>query len=1320
MGNRKVLVVEDESLIARALTKILNKFNYEIVGIVNDSDAALNLLQDTNPDIILMDIRIDGKLDGIQTAELIMANYDIPIVYMSSLDDQTTIDRAKETLPFGYVTKPFEEKDIKIALEMSLLQYEMEKKLRQSEARYRSVVTSLNEGIILLNSEFLIETCNPAAEKIIGESADELVGHSILNKKWEILSAQDEPIEIRDLVVSETGLISKSIHDVQLKYKNKSGQYIYLIVNFEPVCEGGGSKTEVKSLVCSFKDITAQKYAEDAYKAIVDNSIQGLIVFQDEKIIFANNAVENILGYSPEQFRNFTYEDLAELANESDSDVLENIFRIENIQNKQIRQIIALRKADGEYTWLETYSSRFKLRGKDALQIVFVDISDKKAAEQMLIDSEERFRSLFHNSYDGIALTDESGSITEWNSAMEKITGINHSVASGMKIWEMQVMFSQSPVNIDRQRILKNTYEVFYKSGKAPWLNSLIEFNLQKHTGDVITIQQVSFKIKTRKGYIICSMNRDISELMQTRKAQLESENRLRLAMEAVNDALWDINPTNESILYLSPKWFTMLGYSSEEFSHSFETFFRFIHADDLDKFKNKIERIINGTETAIRIEFRMLAANKRYKWILARGKALSYDAQGKANRLIGTNIDIDERKKMEFAIKENEHTIRTLLDATNEPIGLFSAEGRIIAINNASAKALDKSVGELLGRNYFDFLPAASTELHKGVVAKVIETGLHSTFIETHNNSSIEHSIYPILDARKRVSGVAAYSKDLTHIFETQNQLRQSEERYRLLFEETPISHWIIDLSEVKEFLDKMKHIGIDDFETFIHSLHFEENNDFLKVKMIDVNHYTLELFEADSKQQFFDYFCELFLSDAFTSLKKLFVKLFEGSTRFEGENVMRTVKGNLIYGYWKFAIAPGYENTWKKVMVSGIDMSAKKKIEFALQESEKTLRAIIYATPIGIGMVKDRVLLWANQPFFDVFGYTEKELINKNLSVLYRTSHEAEIAGKKLYSQVNEFGLGTSELEFVKGNGERVECLVMAKAIDQNSRDTGQILAVMDITDRKKAEEQKRNINKLTIEAEKQKNEAIQLINKSALLASIGVIAGGITHEINQPLNAVRMGADGILFWNKQHKVLPEMMTEMLEGISEAASRIDEIIKHMRSFWVEPNNKQFELISLNSGVEKAVSLISQKLQSSEIQLKLFTSEEDLRVKANPVQLELIINNLIINSANALKGSDIKEKWIKINTHKDSQYIYLEISDNGIGLPEDVDTAKLFDPFFSTRKPQEGTGLGLAIVKMFADRFGAKITARNLPGRGAIFTIFFSIESETKAELAD
>ena len=95
------------------------------------------------------------------------------------------------------------------------------------------------------------------------------------------------------------------------------------------MCDGGGSKTEVKSLVCSFKDITAQKYAEDAYKAIVDNSIQGLIVFQDEKIIFANNAVENILGYSPEQFRNFTYKDLAELANESDSEVLENIFRIE-------------------------------------------------------------------------------------------------------------------------------------------------------------------------------------------------------------------------------------------------------------------------------------------------------------------------------------------------------------------------------------------------------------------------------------------------------------------------------------------------------------------------------------------------------------------------------------------------------------------------------------------------------------------------------------------------------------------------------------------------------------------------------------------------------------------------------------------------------------------------------------------------------------------------------------------------------------------------------------------------------------------------------
>ncbi len=418
------------------------------------------------------------------------------------------------------------------------------------------------------------------------------------------------------------------------------------------------------------------------------------------------------------------------------------------------------------------------------------------------------------------------------------------------------------------------------------------------------------------------------------------------------------------------------------------------------------------------------------------------------------------------------------------------------------------------------------------------------------------------------------------------------------------------------------------------------------------------------------------------------------------------------MIYAYWKFAIAPGYENNWQKVLVSGIDISAKKKMEFALQESEKTLRAIIQASPIGIGMVKDRILLWANPPFFEVLGHKDTELLNQSLTKLYQNSEEALSAGQKLYSQVNEFGLGSSELKFTKSNGDYVECLVMAKAIDPSAPESGQILALMDITERKSNEEQKKLIDQLTIETEIKKNEAIQLIDKSALLASIGVIAGGITHEINQPLNAIRMGADGILYWDKQHRILPEMITEMMAGISEAANRIDEIIKHMRSFWIEPNKEGIKSVNLNTAIEKAVSLVSQKLQSSEIQLKIFATEPELFVYANPIQLELIINNLIINASHSLNEAKPKDKWIKVNAFKDSKAVYLEISDNGKGLPE-VDTQKLFDPFFSTRKPQEGTGLGLAIVKMFVDRFGAKVSARNLPGAGAIFTVQFNHSEE-------
>jgi C4-dicarboxylate-specific signal transduction histidine kinase len=284
-------------------------------------------------------------------------------------------------------------------------------------------------------------------------------------------------------------------------------------------------------------------------------------------------------------------------------------------------------------------------------------------------------------------------------------------------------------------------------------------------------------------------------------------------------------------------------------------------------------------------------------------------------------------------------------------------------------------------------------------------------------------------------------------------------------------------------------------------------------------------------------------------------------------------------------------------------------------------------------------------------------------------------------------------------------VQVYVLKTEFDNN--DAVQV-SMLDISDRRRIEQHKRFALATLVEAEKRKHETSILLDNSARIASIGVIAGGITHEINQPLNAIKMGADSILFWNKNNDMaLPEMVFSLVTHISAAAKRIEEIILHMRSFWINREGRNDKTLNLNKAVDSAVALVRQRLRSKEINFSIVLHPEPLVIKANQVQLELIINNLIMNAYHALALIKDRKKKIDLRTIEDQDYAVLEVEDNGVGLP-DVPNDKLFDPFFSTRQFQEGTGLGLAIVKMLCDRFDVEIKVIR-KNEGTIFRLLFN-----------
>jgi len=173
MPKIRVLVVEDESLVARDIQNMLRSLNYEALGIVSSGELALQKAAASVPDLVLMDIILKGEIDGITAAEKLWEEFSIPVIYLTAYADETTFQRAKLTKPFGYLLKPFEERELQTTIEMALYKSKMELKLREREEWLSTVLKSIGDGIIVTDRDGLVTFMNPLAERMTGWTQNE-------------------------------------------------------------------------------------------------------------------------------------------------------------------------------------------------------------------------------------------------------------------------------------------------------------------------------------------------------------------------------------------------------------------------------------------------------------------------------------------------------------------------------------------------------------------------------------------------------------------------------------------------------------------------------------------------------------------------------------------------------------------------------------------------------------------------------------------------------------------------------------------------------------------------------------------------------------------------------------------------------------------------------------------------------------------------------------------------------------------------------------------------------------------------------------------
>lgn len=196
----RIVIVEDERIVALDIRAHLNRFGYEVVAVYASGEAILENIEADAPDLVLMDIQLQGRLDGVETAERVHKTYDIPVILLTAYADDATIERAKLTQPFAYIIKPFEERELRTAIVIALYRHEMEQKLAAREQLLDTTLNSITDGVLVCDAERRINYANPLACTMAGRGENEIIG-AVFTDVYPLQAEQDDP----DRVSRHTG-----------------------------------------------------------------------------------------------------------------------------------------------------------------------------------------------------------------------------------------------------------------------------------------------------------------------------------------------------------------------------------------------------------------------------------------------------------------------------------------------------------------------------------------------------------------------------------------------------------------------------------------------------------------------------------------------------------------------------------------------------------------------------------------------------------------------------------------------------------------------------------------------------------------------------------------------------------------------------------------------------------------------------------------------------------------------------------------------------------------------------------------------------------
>ncbi len=533
-----------------------------------------------------------------------------------------------------------------------------------------------------------------------------------------------------------------------------------------------------------------------------------------------------------------------------------------------------------------------------------------------------------------------------------------------------------------------------------------------------------------------------------------------------LNDLLAKINAIilegdAEKITYIGGNVKQILGYPIEQWfsfpGGAIKFWVEHLHPEDRDWAAEYCAKAIGEGEDHS-FEYRMISREGNVVWI---HDTVSVEAQeGVPVQVRSVLIDITERKRMEETLQESENKYRTLAEQSLVGIYLVNEEGFLYQ-NEAGANMFGYRPEEIVGRmKPLDLIspqdrPLVLENIKKRIRGEVEE--LHYTFHGLKKDGSeIECEVYGKQFLYKGKSTILGMCIDITNQKKLEKELRENETRYRSLFEDSPISLWEEDFTDVKTYIDGLRDEGVKDLREY-----FEHHPEAVAhcaamVRIVDVNRAT-QLYKAKGKEELLSDLNRIFAEESYVVFKEALIAICEGKTIFERDAVTQTLPGEKIQISIKWCVAPGFEHSWGRILILIIDISEWYRAVKELQESQSQLQAFFNNAVIGIAIADPNGhFIRVNKNYLEMFGYDdESELFKKTVGQI--TYPEDQPSTRKAQQDLASKKVDFIRLEkrYVRKDGRVFWGDVSVSPIHSSSGKIETFVAIInDITEKKEVE--------------------------------------------------------------------------------------------------------------------------------------------------------------------------------------------------------------------------------------------------------------------------